>query len=119
MFYTILIGSVCLYLLLYHIGWVILAGIILAGYYLLQRYRLTPVDAVKDRESNLSQEKDYFDGGELEKKYEEEAEKRMKPNYDKDPEWQQVSTQLRKQVDAAQKKEEQELRLEELTNRVI
>jgi len=118
MFYIILIGSVCLYLLLYHPGWVLLAGVIAAGCYILRRYDLTPVDAVKDREADLTQEKLYTTDEDIEKKYEREAEKKMKPGYDKDPEWERVSKQLRKQVEEAEKKEEYEMHLEELTSRV-
>lgn len=118
MFYIILIGFICLYLLLYHPGWILLAGAVFAGYHILRRYDLTPVDVVKDREADLSQEKLHSIEEDIEKKYESRAEKKMKPGYNKDPEWQRVSKQLRKQVDAAQKKEENEMHLEELTNRV-
>lgn len=115
---VILIGSVCLYLLLYHFCTVALAGLICGGIYLLLHFNLVAVDS-KDREKDLTEEKElYVTGEEKEKKADKEAEKRMKPGYNRDPEWERISKQLQKQVDEAEKKEEQEMRLEDLTNEV-
>ena len=61
----------------------------------------------------------YITGEEREKKAEKAAEKRMNPGYDKDPEWERLSKKLQKQVEESQKREEQEMRLEDLTNEVI
>lgn len=115
---VILIGSVCLYLLLYHFCTVALAGLICGGIYLLLHFDLVAVDS-KDREDISPPGELYITGEEREKKAEKAAEKRMKPGYDKDPDWERVSRQLQKQVDKEQKREEQEMRLEDLTNEVI
>jgi hypothetical protein len=117
MFKVILIGSVCLYLLLYHFCTVALAGVICGGIYLLCHYKLVAVDS-KDRKDDLMEEELYVTGEEKEKEADKAAEKRMKPGYNRDPEWERVSRQLQKQVDEAEKKEEQEMRLEDLTNEV-
>lgn len=111
----LLTGTVCLYLLLYHTGWILLAGGILAVGYLLRQHDLAAA-VPKDRDPNLSRQEFYSD---LEEKAEKAAELKMKPNYKADPEWQRLSKKLQRQVYETEKKEENEARLEELTNEVI
>jgi len=111
----LLVGTVCLYLLLYHPGWILLAGGIVAVGYLLRQYDPKPAVS-KDRKPDLSRREFYTD---LEEKADKQAEMKMKPNYKADPEWQRLSKKLQKQVNKAQDKEEHALRLEELTDRII
>jgi len=118
MFKVILIGSICLYLLLYHFCTVALAGLICGGIYLLLHFDLVAVGS-KDRESDLVEEELYVTEEEREKEANKEAEKKMKPGYKKDPEWERISRQLQKQVEESRKREEQEMRLEDLTNEVV
>lgn len=118
MFKVILIGSVCLYLLLYHFCTVALAGVICGGIYLLLHFDLVAVGS-KDREKDLTEEELYTTGEEKEKESDKAAEKKMKPGYKKDPDWERLSKKLQKQVEEAGKREEQEMRLEDLTNEVI
>ena len=112
MFKIILIGSVCMYLLLYHIGWVILAGLICSGIYVLKNYDLTPV-VDKDHEDDLSQRPT------TEERYAKEVEGLMKPGYKDDPKWQELGKKVKEHNAQQDELARQADHLEELTNEVI
>ena len=116
MFYVILIGSVCLYLLLYHIGWVILAGLIVGGFYLLHNYTLVSVDP-KDQEDDLFRGKKVYPTAE--EVYTKEVDSLLKPGYKDDPKWQELNKKVRRHNARTEKTTKEDERLEELTNEVI
>ena len=98
-----------MYLLFYHPGWVILAGAIVAGNYLLQRYNLTPVEESKEEEEPPT----------MEERYAKEVDKKMKtPNKD-DPKWQELDKKARAHNAWLEEKDRKEAHLEELTNEVV
>lgn len=116
MFYVILIGSFCLYLLLYHTGWVILAGLIVGGVYLIRNFDLVPAVS-KDREAELSQEKKEYPTAE--EVYAKEVDSLLKPGFKDDPKWQELNKKVRKHNAHQDELARQESYLEELTNEVI
>jgi len=101
----ILIGSICLWLLFYHPGWVLLAGFIYGCVYLLHKYNLTPAVS-KDRADNLPP--DFMT-------YEDRAEKEMtntkfKEGFENDPKWQALAKKVGSHVDKARDIEEASMR---------
>lgn len=106
----ILIGSFCMYLLLYHPGWVLLAGLIAGGLYILKRYDLTPAENSKDNEEEKPEDKGFTT-------YEERAEKEMnntkfKEGFKNDIKWQTLAKKVGKHVEKAKDLEEAAMRAE-------
>lgn len=99
----ILIGSFCLYLLIYHPGWVLLAGLVAVGFYIFRGYELKQREE-RDKEPEV----DFAPGLTREAKAEQEVEKRMKPGYRQNPEWQALSKKVKDHIEKARAHEEAE-----------
>ena len=104
----ILLGSFCIYLLLYHPGWVLLAGLICGGFYLLRQYNLVPADDIEDRENNLSRRKEFITYEERQEK--EMANTKFKEGFQDDPKWQAQAKKAYIHVEKAQELEEARMR---------
>ena len=101
----ILIGTFCMYLLIYHPGWVLLAGLIVGGFVIMRKYNLTPAEDSKDREE------DFFTT------YEERIEREMsrlkfKKDFEKNPEWQKQAKKVRDHIEKARASEDAAMRAE-------
>jgi hypothetical protein len=106
----IIIGSFCMYLLFYHPGWVLLAGLIAGGLYILRQYDLAPVKDSKDDKSNLSDE----DGLNTYEKREEGEMSRIKfkEGFQDDPKWQALAKKVGQHVERVRELEEAAFRAE-------
>ena len=104
----ILIGSVCMYLLLYHPGWVLLAGLIAGGFYILRQYDLTPAEDSKDGKSNLSEDKSFDTYEEREEK--EMSRTKFKEGFQDDLKWQALAKKVSLHVEKARDLEEAAMR---------
>lgn len=82
----------------------------------LPSYLTTPGEGGNEPEEDLSLGKEYPTPEEI---YTREVESKMKPGYKDDPKWQELTKKIGKHVEEAQRKEEREMYLEDLTNKVV
>lgn len=104
----ILIGSFCLYLLIYHPGWILLAGLIVGGFYILREYELKQ-RGERDNEPEPDLSWEYVDP---EEKADREVEKMLRPGFRDDPEWQKFAKNFRDHMNRARAIEDEAMRVE-------
>jgi hypothetical protein len=96
------LAAIVIWLMCSHLGWFLLAGGLIVGYYLLTQFNLVPKDENKDAEEKPLFQRNFMKD---EERQEYEIRGMVKPNLKSDEHYQALARKVRKSIYEARKRE--------------